>query len=165
METVLTLTIGGLPPLSARGCEQILKPVQLGNLVRTVNGELIHVGEQGLKYQSIIRAKDRTVLAVNGLYPGVKVDVGCVQPLFEKMTDRTHTLMRPAVEGSIHVIDQDQQDCAFFIKNDKIYLSEKTTKDVYVSYRPILSMRVTDFLIRTNEWTFESSWELFLEEI
>lgn len=165
METVLTLTLGGLPPLSARGCEQILKPIQLGKMVRTVNGELIYMGEQGLKYQSIIRAKDRTVLAVNGLYPGVKVDVGCVQPLFEKMEKTSHTPMRPFVEGSLCVIDQNQEALEFFIKGDKVYLSEKTSKDVYIYYRPILTMRVTDFLIRTNEWTFESSWELFLEEI
>lgn len=168
METVLTLSLGGLPPLSARGCEQILKPIQLGQMQRTVNGDLFHLGPQMLKYQSVIRAKDQTVLACNGLFPGSIVDVGCIQPLWEKMekAQRNHVLMRKAIEESIIVIDEEQTKIPFTHENGKITLKEfNKCLDIFVCYRPTLKMRVTDFLIKMNEWTFENQWELVLEEI
>lgn len=168
METLLTLSIGGLPPLSARGCEQILKPIQLGQMQRTVNGDLVHLGPQILKYQSTIKAKDRTVLALNGLYPGVLVEVGCIQPLWEKIenTSKSYKTMRPFIDGSVVVMDEQQEYLTFSIKDNEIFIEEKTkNKNVFVCYRPKLRMRVTDFIIRTNEWNFESSWELNLEEI
>ena len=168
METVLTLSLGGLPPLSARGCEQTLKPIQLGQMKRTVNGELIHVGSQQLKYKSIVKAKDRTVLALNGLAPGVVVSVGCVQPLWEKVEkiDNHYDLMRKPVENSVCVFDENQKKVDFELDGQVLAIN-KIFDDypIFVSYRPYLEMRVVDFLIKTNEWTFESSWELFLEEI
>ena len=168
METVLTLSLGGFPPLSARGCEQILKPIKLGQMQRTINGELIHLGSQALKYQSVIKAKDRTVLALNGLCPGVVVKVGCVQPLWERIenTGNAYHLMRDAVVSSIAVIDSEQNAVDFSTEGNTIYIEDETKGlEVFVTYRPELTMRVLDFLIKTNEWTFESSWELSLEEI
>lgn len=168
METVLTLSLGGFPPLSARGCEQVLKPIQLGHMQRTINGELVHLGPQALKYQSVIKAKDRTVLALNGLCPGVVVKVGCVQPLWERIEDTrdAYHLMRDAVEASIAVIDSEQNAVAFSKEGNIIYVEDEAKgREIFVTYRPELTMRVLDFLIKTNEWTFESSWELALEEI
>lgn len=167
METVLTLSVGGFPPLSARGCEQILKPIKLGEMKRTVNGELIHLGPQELKYQSIIRAKDRTVLASNGLYPGVVVKVGCIQQLWERVDDpfKPHTIMRKAIAGSMSVIDEDQNKVHFSQKDRVVDIGYMGKKEIFITYRPELSMRIIDFIIKTNEWTFESSWELCLEEI
>ncbi|MBP9753011.1 MAG: hypothetical protein KBD31_04305 [Proteobacteria bacterium] len=167
METVLTLSVGGLPPLSARGCEQILKPIQLGLMKRSVNGDLFHLGPQILKYQSIIRAKDQTVLASNGLYPGVIVDVGCIQPIWEKLDNQKgHILMRKAIESSIVVMNDTQENLFFNYSDGKIILKDlNKAYDVFICYRPVLKMRVTDFLIKTNEWTFESQWELTLEEV
>jgi len=168
METLLTLTVGGLPPLCARGCEQVLKPITLGQMVRTINGELVHTGPSILKYQSLIQAKDKTVLACNGLYPGVIVRVGCIQPLWEKIVSpqKPHLLSREPVEGSLIVIDESQTALSFYYRDGHVILDEKPkTGSAYLCYRPYLTMRVTDFLIKTNEWTFESSWELNLEEI
>ena len=76
METELILSVGGFPPLSARGCKQELIPVSKGALRRTINGELVLVGNQDLKYKSIIQCDDKTSLATNGLYPGAEVMVG-----------------------------------------------------------------------------------------
>ncbi|CAO5676714.1 MAG: hypothetical protein HEEMFOPI_01015 [Holosporales bacterium] len=167
METVLTLSVGGLPPLSARGCEQILKPIQLGSMKRSVNGDLYHLGPEVLKYQSIIRAHDQTVLASNGLFPGVVVDVGCIQPIWEKIQNvHGHILMRKPIEKSLVVMDHTQKNVFFDYMNGKIILKDVGKGyDIFVCYRPVLKMRVTDFLIKTNEWTFESQWELILEEI
>lgn len=168
MESVLTLSLGGFPPLSARGCEQILRPIQLGKMQRTVNGELVHLGIQELKYQSVVKAKDRTVLACNGLYPGVLVEVGCLQPIWEKINNpkKKHFLMREPIEGSLCILDDDQDPVAFTYQNGYVVISDSIKNhDIFVCYRPKLTMRVTDFIIKTNEWSFESSWELFLEEI
>ncbi len=167
METVLTLSVGGLPPLSARGCEQLLKPVQLGQMQRSVNGDLLHLGPQTLKYQSIIKAKDQTVLACNGLFPGVIVDVGCIQHIWEKVeSHKGHVLMRRPIESSITVMNENQTSVPFSFQNGKIILKDvNKSYPIFVCYRPLLKMRVTDFLIKTNEWSFESMWELVLEEI
>lgn len=168
METVLTLSVGGLPPLSAKGCEQILKPIQLGQMKRTVNGELLHLGQQELKYHSTIKAKDRTVLACNGLCPGIIVHVGCIQPLWEKINNpkKPHTLMRNFVQNTIIVMDELQNRIPFDIIDGEVVIKNSTPNvQAFVCYRPILTMRVTDFLIKTNEWTFESAWELMLEEL
>lgn len=163
MESVLSLSVGGLPPLSAKGCVQTLTPIQLGKMVRTINGELLHVGPKELKYQSVISAKDKTVLASNGLTPGVHVRVGCISRLFEKVTSSPHTLMREGIEGSVAVMDEDQKSIAFTLQERQVFTEKKGS--YFVSYRPYLDMRVVDFEFKTNEWTMESEWMLKLEEI
>ena len=84
METELILSVGGLPPLSARDCVQELIPIEQGRLRRTINGELIFVGKQWSKYRSVIYCTDKTTLATNGLIPGTVVKVGCIQRLWQK---------------------------------------------------------------------------------
>ena len=59
-ETALEFSIGGLPPLSARGCIQTLSAIPLGGLHRTINGALIFTGDtKARKYRSTIRGKDK----------------------------------------------------------------------------------------------------------
>lgn len=161
MESVLTLSVGGFPPFSAKGCMQTLAPIQLGQMVRTIDGELLHIGPKELKYKSVITAEDKTVLASNGLAPGVFVKVGCISRLWEKVIDCDHILMREAVDGSVAMIDEDQKPVDFVIQGQGVV----TKKYGFITYRPILEMRVVDFELKTNEWLMESSWKLVLEEI
>jgi hypothetical protein len=170
METVLTFSIGGLPPFSARGCVQTLKPIQLGKMMRTINGALLHLGPKALKYQSIIEAKDKSVLAVDHFSPGSHVRVGCIQRLWEKVAGGyTHELSRANVPGSVCVVDNEQNLVQFSQSGTHITLSGNQElsedKEYFVTYRPYLDMRITDFSLKTKEWSMETEWTLHLDEI
>lgn len=162
METELTLSIGGMPPLSARGCVQELMPVMLGTLRRTINGQLVYVGKPQLKYRSIIRCQDKGVLASEGLWRGTLVKVGCIQRLWQKSEGGQVVLERDPVEGSVAAMDQVQVPVKIMsVKGRTVTLEGKG----YVSYRPLLDMRVTDFSLTTHEWEVQGGWKLELEEV
>src|SRR5690348_7047911 len=141
METELVISKGGFPPLSARGCEQELIPLSLGQFRRTVNGDLVFLGVQGKKYKTIITCSDQTVLATDGLEPGVVVTIHCIQRLWQKATGPTVILERLAVENSICAIDENRQPVRIICSNgQEVTLAEEKT--VFVTYRPSLNMRV-----------------------
>lgn len=169
METDLILSVGGLPPLSARGCVQELMPVNNGTFRRTINGTLLHLGHT-LKYRSVITCEDKTSLATHGLMPGSLVRVGCIQRLWQKVNgDEKIILEREAIEGSVAAVDSNQQPITirqvagqsvdlmpFAIPNDG---------DSFITYRPWLTMRVINYSLITHEWGVKVGWRLELEEI
>ncbi|MCX7338877.1 MAG: hypothetical protein NTX76_06340 [Alphaproteobacteria bacterium] len=169
METELILSAGGLPPLSARGCTQELMPISNGSLKRTVNGELVMVGSPVHKYRSVISCDDKTVMATEGLYPGIEITVGCIQRLWQKvMPDPANSVVlldRAPIEGSVAVVDVDQQMIPVVsIDQQQVRLLDRQ-KIYYVSYRPWLAMRMVTYRLMTNEWGIKSGWRLELEEI
>ena len=169
METELILNLGGLPPLSARGCKQELAPIQQGTFYRTINGELVLVGGGDLKYRSVIECQDKTTMATNGLYPGSEVMVGCIQRLWEKISsddeNESVTLDRYPVRGSVIVMDEDQKQIAVSkIDGKTIHLKDRS-KTYYISYRPWLNMRALTYSLNTDEWDLKGGWTLELEEI
>ena len=82
-ETVLTLSGVGVPPWSARGLTQTLEPIDAAaQLRRTVNGALRDFGYAPFrKYRSTISCADQEPPAVDGVWPGRTVTVGCVAEL------------------------------------------------------------------------------------
>ena len=169
METELILNIGGLPPLSARGCKQELMPIQQGSFMRTINGELVLVGGGDLKYRSTIECEDKTTMATNGLYPGSELMVGCIQRLWEKVSNdaanEAVTLERYPVTGSVVVMDEDQKQVLVEKVDGKTVHLKDRAKTYYISYRPWLNMRAITYSLNTNEWDLKSGWTLELEEI
>lgn len=169
MESILKLSVGGLPPLSARGCTQTLTPLPLGHQQRTLNGELIHWGEQGVKYQSHIQCQDQTVLATDGLFPGVDVTVECIQPLwqrFEGKTEGSNTIRldREPVEGSIVAMTAEREPLSVTCEGSSLELPGMA-EPIFVCYRPRLKMKVRHYELFTNEWGLSSGWKLDLEEV
>lgn len=167
MESVLILSKGGFPPLSARGCIQHLMPIMGGDLKRTINGLLVYTGNPLIhKYRSIITCEDKTVLALDEFWRGSQIRVGCIQSLWQKVTKSPVILSREPIEGSIFVITDQQQDRQIQeIQGRKVILKIGSDEDVYLSYRPWLDMRVVNFAFMTNEWGLKSGWRLELEEI
>lgn len=169
METVLKLSIGGLPPLSARGCTQTLVPLPSGQQERTINGKLIHWGEKGIKYFSHIQCQDHSVLATEGLHPGADVDVECIQPLWQRFDSNGESacqiqLERDPVEGSIIAFTSEREPLD--VKRDgKTVKLPNIEEPIFVSYRPRLHMKVRHYELFTNEWGLSSGWKLDLEEI
>lgn len=169
METELILSVGGFPPLSARGCQQDLIPVLQGSLRRTINGELVMVGSQDLKYKSTIKCSDKTSLATDGLYPGCEVMVGCIQRLWQKVTENKDNepmiLERYPVKGSVVVMDENQKEIEIAALDGKRIQLQDRSNTYYISYRPWLNMRAITYSLNTDEWGIKGGWSLEVEEI
>ncbi|MDF3034283.1 MAG: hypothetical protein K0R76_1237 [Alphaproteobacteria bacterium] len=170
MESELILSKGGFPPLSARGCVQQLMPVGCGTLRRTLNGTLVYTGKPlAHKYRSLISCEDKASLALEGLWRGSEVRVGCIQRLWQKVAGLEVILERDPMIGSIFATTahQERREVQEALGR-KVVLAESPAgmnEDVFVSYRPWLDMRVVTFSLSTNEWGLKAGWRLELEEI
>jgi hypothetical protein len=141
MSDMLTLSGIGVPPYSARGASQTLEPIQASQqLRRTINGELIDISRAEFrKYRSTISCVDQQPPAVDGVWPGQVLMVGCISELSYRTAGGAPA--RPVVAGS------------------------SRTEGDYTSYRPSLTMRVVSFSQDTDEYGAEVSWSLQLEEV
>jgi hypothetical protein len=141
MSDVLTLSGIGVPPYSARGTSQTLEPIGSSQqLRRTINGELIDISRAEFrKYRSTISCVDQQPPAVDGVWPGQVLMVGCISELSYRTAGGAPA--RPVVAGS------------------------SRTEGDYTSYRPSLTMRVVSFNQDTDEYGAEVSWSLQLEEV
>jgi len=167
MESELILSRGGLPPLSARGCVQQLMPIVAGQLRRTINGSLIYTGKSLThKYRSIITCEDRAVLALEGLWRGSEIRVGCIQRIWQKVVGGQALLERDPIEGSVFIMTAQQQEREVQeVTGRKIAFVKNSSEETFLSYRPWLDMRVVAFSLMTNEWGLKAGWRLELEEV
>ena len=167
MESELILSRGGFPPLSARGCAQSLMPLESGALRRTINGRLVYTGAPTAhKYRSVISCEDKASLALDGIWRGSEVRVGCIQRLWQKVEGREIMLGRDPVENSIFVVSERQEEREIQdVTGRKVILAASPFGQMFVSYRPWLDMRVTTFSLYTNEWGLKAGWRLEMEEI
>ena len=139
-DTLLTITGVGIAPYSARGLRQTLEPIQqAAALRRSVNGALVDLSVPELrKYRSTISCDDFNAPALDGIWPGQLVTVGCVAELSYLTAGGAPA--RAVVAGSARVMGD------------------------YTFYRPELSMRVMNHSVQTDEWGAVVSWTLELEE-
>jgi hypothetical protein len=173
MQTGLILSIGGLPPMSARGCVQELTAIPQGRFQRTINGKLIFIGNEDYKYRSVIKCTDKATIAVDGLKIGQEVHIGCIQQLCQKVeknqNDVRIQLDRVPVMGSLHITDDKGNEISEFkeISEEGEYFVElnSSERDIFVFYNPYLLMRIMSFTLITDEWNMKVGWELESEEI
>lgn len=167
MESELILSQGGLPPLSARGCIQHLMPIESGMLRRTINGTLLYTGKAPThKYRSVISCEDKESLAIEGIWRGSEIRVGCIHRLWQKRQGPEVILERDPVEGTVVVLNSSGQEKeAQEIIGRRVIVGELLDKEAFVGYRPWLHMRVVTFSFMTNEWGLKAGWRLELEEI
>jgi len=168
MESELTINIGGLPPFSARGCEQVLIPITQGDFHRNVYGELIYLGDDThTKYKSVVKCSDKAAIATNGLYRGRELELGCIQRLWQKFEEnqRDIRLDKLPVGVSIFAYDDENQEITIMHSQGKsVQLQTPHTKG-YICYRPLLNVRVVQYSLSTNEWGVRVGWEMECEEI
>jgi hypothetical protein len=74
-------------------------------------------------------------------------------------------LIRHPVKGSVCAVNNFGDPIKFNLRDDEIELQKKHEEKIFICFRPWLTMRVTDFLLETDEWTMSSGWKLILEEI
>ena len=141
MSDVLTLSGIAVPPYSARGASQTLEPIQGSQqLRRTINGELIDISRAEFrKYRSTISCADQQPPAIDGVWPGRVLTMGCISELSYLTAGGVPA--RPVVAGS------------------------SRTEGAYTFYRPSFTMRVVSFSQDSDEYGAEVSWSLELEEV
>ena len=168
METELTISMGGFPQFSARGCEQELIPIDQGEFHRTVNGDLIYLAENlHTKYKTIIQCVDKSSIATDGLYRGAEVTIGCIQRLWQKI-DQEQKLVQldknPVVD-SVFAQTSDNQTINVLNVNGREVQIEPIYSEGFVCYRPLLKMKVVSYSLTTNEWGVKVGWKIECEEI
>lgn len=139
-ETLLTISGIGIPPSSARGAHQTLSPIDATKkLVRTVNGDAFDISPpQMRKYATTITCTDMNSPALDGIWPGMQLSIGCVTEL---SFPTGGTAARPEVAGSLRF------------------------EGSYSFYRPQIVVQVTSFSIDTDEYGAAVQWTLEGEEV
>ncbi len=168
MESELTINIGGLPPFSARGCEQELTPIEHGAFHRNINGDLIYLGsDTHAKYKSTIKCNDKAAIATDGLYRGREIELGCIQRLWQKFTANQAELQldKTPVGESLYAYSEAQVEIPITQVNGKLVSLETPNPGGYLCYRPLLNMRIIQYSLHTNEWGIKVGWQMECEEI
>lgn len=168
-ETDLTLEFIGvgnaLPPFSGRECTQTLTPIPHGALRRTINGNLVCVGNKGhRKFQSTISCKDKASPALSGIWKGTLLKVGCIQFLTQTVPQEIGRVQLEREALSLHLYEN----------SGKFWQAEKAENrwieipsafpGGFITYRPLLLMVVKNYHLETDEWDLAVGWSLELEE-
>jgi hypothetical protein len=140
--TLLTLSFMDIPPYSARGLKQSIGPISMaGQLARDWNGALLDLSNPNFrKYQTRISGNDQAPPAIDGIWPGLQVTIGCLQELSYK-TGMAGAPNRPPVAGSSRV------------------------EGAFTFYRPQLVCRITGFDVDEDEYGAQIGWSLEAEEV
>ncbi len=164
----IILGIAGLPQERSKNCVQELFPVVNGEFKKSINGNLIFVETSNRqKYRSIISCSDLNSPIIDKIWIGTQINVGCIQNLCQVIQpgETVLDLVRPAVANSIRVTNCSGQSVSHSVSKNQILLKKPNDKKIFVSFRPWLTMLVTNFSMKTNEWKMESVWKLESEEI
>ncbi|MDR2107812.1 MAG: hypothetical protein LBO73_04860 [Holosporaceae bacterium] len=168
-ETELILGVAGLPPESARNCQQELSPVPNGEFKKSVNGNLLFLETaERRRYRSVISCRDVNSPLIDGIWVGSQLTVGCIQNLWQSINrgESKIKLIRPAVDGSVCVVNRIGKPIRFFKSGtDGVELRRPLGERVFVCFRPWLTMRVINFSLETDEWGMSGGWKLVLEEV
>ncbi len=169
-ETDLTLEFLGkgnsLPPFSARECIQTLTPLPQGTLRRTINGVLVHIGNKGhRKFQSTISCKDKASPALDGIWKGDLVKVGCIQSLIQTVAEGRGRIQLEREAVSLALYDGKGKIWRVEKEEDRWISFSSEFPGGFIGYRPLLTMVVKNYHLETDEWNLSVGWSLELEEV
>lgn len=139
--TLLRLDPIGVQPYAARGLVQTLTPIAAaGNNRRNINGALLDLSApQFRKYASNITGNDQAPMPFDNVWPGMTLQVDCIERLSYKVGGSPH---RPVVPDSV-----------------------QRTEAGYVLFYPRLIMKVVNWSGQGAEWAATEGWSLDLEEV
>lgn len=169
METDLTLEVlekgNSLPPFSARECTQTLTPIPQGALRRTINGILVSVGNGGhRKFQSTISCKDKASPALDGVWQGSRLKVGCLQSMTQTVPQGTQRIQLERDALSLHLYDGQGKVWTVSEAENRWISTPSEFPGGFITYRPLLLMIVKNYHLETDEWGLSVGWVLELEE-
>jgi hypothetical protein len=137
--TLLELYGMPLAKWSTRGMSQTLEVIdQYANIVRAIDGSLLDLSYAPLKkYKTTISGNDQDPPALGNIWPGAPITVYCVAEL---SVPEYANPERPEVPGS------------------------RRFSGGLIFYRPVLTMKLTNFSTQRDEYGHLTSWSLDLEE-
>ena len=165
MDSVLQIEGLCFPKFSCRDAKQVISPITWGEFRRTVNGDLKFAGlEGGDKYRSVITCEDEVLPPFHQNWIGQDArgySLATVTETHVVSDDGFITLHREPVSESL------QCDESFELCDDgRVRVAEALGgKTIMVHYRPILDVKITNFMIKDHEWDNHVSWELHVEEV
>lgn len=174
MESTLAIKGIGFPDFSRRDIKESLLPLKTGEVLRTVNGELLYVGSKGhQKYKLALTCRDKALPGFQQAWVGAEVTVDCTSTLFETVEVEVlqlngplnHTLTRPPAKGSVRLSIKGDPFDAFEETASGFLVKEPVDDIIDVTYRPSLQMRLCGFDMNHQEWSGESLWRMDFEEI
>ena len=141
-DTLLVISGMGNFQYQARGLSQTLSLIsEASDNERSVNGTLVNLANPIFrKYASKVTCTDVDAPPLDGLWPGMQVEVQCAAVLCYK-TGNPGSPGRAEVSGSSYV------------------------QGGFTFYRPVLEMLVKTFSENFDEWKGDIGWVLELEEI
>lgn len=169
-ETDLTLELLGkgnsLPPFSARECTQTLTLLPQGTLRRTINGILVHVGNKGhRKFQSTISCKDKASPALDGIWKGDLVKVGCIQSLTQTVPQGIERIQLERESVFLSLYDAKGKLWPVEKEEERWISFSSEFLGGFIVYRPLLTMVVKHYHLEIDEWNLSVEWSLELEEV
>lgn len=142
--TFLRLDPIAVPPYSARGISEDFSLDGDAQLARTVNGELVDLGDGSPeKYKLSIACTDQTMPALDGVRRGMTLTVDCA----------TEFCYRTAGGSPSREVASTTDDPATRTEGD------------FTLYRPRLTMKVADYRLGFDEWGASCNWSLELVEV
>ena len=168
-ETDLRLEIIGqgnsIGPFSARGCMQTLSFLSQDILRRTINGDLICVGNGGhRKFGSTISCKDKAPPGFDGLWKGSLLKVGCIQSLSHVVPFHSQKIQLEREPIATHLQDYSGKHYPAKKIKDRWIEVPQNFPGGFLIYRPELRMVVQNYFLETDEWELSVGWKLELEE-
>jgi hypothetical protein len=182
-DTVLTLSGVGIVPYAGRGVTESLQLIGAGALRRTVNGQLVDLTlAANRKYRVSLSGGDAQPMALDGVWRGQQVTVGCITELAAKVTlaagSASVELGRAPVAGSGRAIKsvasgvRVTSNVAFTTPTGvETALATVDFEDTglsgeaFVFYRPSIVCLVTGWNADTDEYAARPGWTLELEEV
>lgn len=139
-ETVLVMSLVGLPPGSARGVKQSIKMIPgAAQFRRTINYTLVNTAPPAAQlFATEISCDDLNVPCLNSITIGTELVLDCVAELTWKTVGGSPS--RPIVDGSTYTVGE------------------------FTVGRPRLNVTVTDFQYDTDETEAKVGWRLTAEE-
>jgi hypothetical protein len=167
--TQLKIEGAGMPPLLLEGVDSNTGSPALGrDASRGEWGPSLYGGDRGqVKYRMACAGTGPATTGLDGLHRGDVVTVHCLQRLWQEVSKRTVFLSRPPVLGTVLALDANHQSVDFEAKEDQsLRLKEALGGGVlYVSYCPILKIRLMETTLNTTDWGAEQGWRLVGEEV
>lgn len=164
--TMLVLRDLPWPPFSGRDVNQVLKILDFGELRRSVNGDLRHLGAGIEKFSMEIKGGDVNLPCFDGVFKGQVTEVESLTELVALVPagDVLVTLGRDAVDGAVRILtaDGDEVSLGGIIGRDVSIAVQAV--DVFVFYRPLLVMLVKDWNVERCDVSGACSWVLELVE-
>ena len=153
-----------MPPLRLENCTQTITHQGQDHLRRTVNGVMKATAlDTSIRYATTIQCAGAALPSLGGMHVGQRVRIQSIQRLWQTGQKDGLSLARPAVSGSVLVLNSQNE----VIPHDQIgnqIIPQFLGRPYFVGYCPILTACVVDVTMTCGMGGLDQVWMLTAEE-